>query len=48
MEKKGSKDWAEGFAVLDCDGGAGWDLVCNLVTLNPSDRWAPAGIFQAI
>lgn len=31
---------SQGLAVLDADNGAGWDLACQLVQLNPSDRWA--------
>lgn len=41
LESKGGKalqEWEEGLAVLDCDNGAGWDLACQLVQFNPSDR----------
>jgi len=31
MERRGEKVYAEGFAVLDADDGAGWDLLCNLI-----------------
>ncbi|WIA41568.1 hypothetical protein OEZ86_008933 [Tetradesmus obliquus] len=32
------KDLEEGFEVLEAEGGAGWDLACQLVSYNPSDR----------
>jgi hypothetical protein len=31
VERRGDKGFAEGFATLDADGGAGWDLLCNLI-----------------
>ncbi|EFN52381.1 hypothetical protein CHLNCDRAFT_26777 [Chlorella variabilis] len=38
LEKRGDKAYAEGFAVLDADGGAGWQLLCNLIQYDPSKR----------
>lgn len=35
---RGSKEYIEGFAVLDALGGGGWDLVTQLVTYKPQDR----------
>ena len=35
LEKRGDKAYAEGFAVLDADGGAGWQLLCNLIQCVP-------------
>lgn len=32
------KDMAEGFELLDKDGGAGWDLLTKLMAYKPSDR----------
>lgn len=37
-ERRGTKDLAAGLAILDADGGAGWDLACNLVQYRPEDR----------
>ena len=31
MEARGEKAFLEGFAVLDADGGTGWDLLCSLI-----------------
>ena len=31
QEKKGGKDWVEGFAVMDLDGGAPWDFACQVL-----------------
>ena len=31
QERRNSKDYAEGFAMLDLDGGAPWDLLCSLM-----------------
>jgi len=45
MEKRGSKEYREGFETLDALGGGGWDLVVNLVQRQPSDRLtAPAAL----
>lgn len=30
QEKKGGKDWAEGFAVMDLDDAAPWDFACQV------------------
>ena len=38
QEAKGGKEWGEGFAVLDAEGGAGGDLACQRVQYNPRDR----------
>jgi serine/threonine protein kinase len=38
VEKKGSKEWAEGFQTLDALGGGGWSLACQLVQREPADR----------
>jgi len=35
---KANKDWAEGFAMMDLDGGAAWDLVTQLVKFKPGKR----------
>lgn len=37
-----SPDEAEGFAILDLDNGAGWELLRTLITFKPSDRWGQA------
>jgi hypothetical protein len=31
-------DMAEGFELLDMDGGAGWSLLCDLMEYKPKDR----------
>ena len=38
MEKKGAKEWVEGFQTLDALGGGGWDLAVKLVQKEPADR----------
>jgi serine/threonine protein kinase len=38
MEKKGSREWVEGFQTLDALGGGGWDLAVKLVQREPTDR----------
>lgn len=38
VEKKGSKEWVEGFQTLDALGGGGWDLAVKLVQREPADR----------
>ena len=38
VEKKGSKEWSEGFQTLDALGGGGWDLAVKLVQREPADR----------
>lgn len=38
VEKKGSKEWIEGFQTLDALGGGGWDLAVKLVQREPTDR----------
>lgn len=45
---KGSmrKEYAEGFAVLDADGGAGWDLLCSLMQFQPEARLSAAKALQ--
>ncbi len=37
-EKKASKEMLEGFQMLDLNDGSGWDLLCKLMSFNPSDR----------
>lgn len=32
-------DMAEGFELLDMDGGAGWSLLCDLMEYKPKDRY---------
>lgn len=36
--KKGGKEYAEGFATLDADDGAAWELLCKLMTYEPKER----------
>eukprot|EP01023_Acetabularia_acetabulum_P009110 TRINITY_DN14028_c0_g1_i1.p1 TRINITY_DN14028_c0_g1~~TRINITY_DN14028_c0_g1_i1.p1 ORF type:complete len:585 (-),score=71.46 TRINITY_DN14028_c0_g1_i1:332-2086(-) len=38
IEKKSSKDYKEGFQLLDMDNGAGWELLCQLMSAEPEDR----------
>ncbi|PSC67135.1 Serine threonine-kinase chloroplastic [Micractinium conductrix] len=38
MERRGERAYAEGFAMLDADGGAGWDLLCQLIRYDPGSR----------
>jgi serine/threonine protein kinase len=38
VEKKGAKEWIEGFQTLDALGGGGWDLAVKLVQREPTDR----------
>jgi serine/threonine protein kinase len=38
IEKKGGKEWNEGFQTLDALGGGGWSLACQLVQREPTDR----------
>lgn len=38
VEKKGSREWVEGFQTLDALGGGGWDLAVRLVQREPADR----------
>lgn len=40
------KEYAEGFAVLDADGGAGWDLLCSLMQFQPEARLSAAKALQ--
>ena len=42
QERRASKDYAEGFAVLDLDGGAPWDLLCALMQAAPRRRLSAA------
>jgi serine/threonine protein kinase len=42
QEKKGGKDWAEGFAVMDLDNGTPWDFACQLVQYEPEKRMTAA------
>jgi hypothetical protein len=30
QEKKGGREWAEGFAIMDLDNGAAWDFACSV------------------
>jgi len=46
MEQKGSRETAEGFQLLDLEGGAGWDLLCRLVTYDPARRLSAAEAFS--
>lgn len=43
VEKKGGKEWKQGFETLDALGGGGWDLAVNLVKREPSDRLTASG-----
>lgn len=38
QERRNSKEYAEGFAMLDLDDGAPWDLVCSLMQAAPRKR----------
>eukprot|EP01026_Neomeris_dumetosa_P011371 TRINITY_DN1408_c1_g2_i3.p1 TRINITY_DN1408_c1_g2~~TRINITY_DN1408_c1_g2_i3.p1 ORF type:complete len:362 (+),score=48.19 TRINITY_DN1408_c1_g2_i3:244-1329(+) len=38
MAKKSSRDYKEGFELLDMYDGAGWDLLCELLQPEPEDR----------
>lgn len=38
MERRDEKNYKEGFAILDAGGGTGWDLLCNLLQYEPSNR----------
>lgn len=38
MEQRGSREAAQGFELLDLDGGAGWDLLQRLVAYDPGSR----------
>ena len=40
------KEYADGFAVLDADGGAGWDLLCALMQFQPEARLTAAKALQ--
>ncbi|KAL4852866.1 Serine/threonine-protein kinase stt7 [Chlorella vulgaris] len=42
LERRGDKAYSEGFAVLDADGGAGWELLCSLIQYDPSKRLSAA------
>lgn len=41
-ERRGGKEWAEGFATLDALGGGGWDLAVKLVQYKAGDRLSAA------
>lgn len=38
VERRGGREWAEGFATLDAIGGGGWALALQLVQVRPQDR----------
>jgi len=38
QERRSSKECAEGFAMLDLDGGAPWNLLCSLMQAAPRKR----------
>ena len=38
QERRGGRDFVEGFEVLDLEGGAGWDLVVALMQKEPRKR----------
>ncbi|KAK9909952.1 hypothetical protein WJX75_009980 [Coccomyxa subellipsoidea] len=38
QERRNSREYAEGFAMLDLDDGAPWDLVCSLMQAAPRKR----------
>eukprot|EP01025_Chloroclados_australasicus_P025117 TRINITY_DN2509_c0_g2_i1.p1 TRINITY_DN2509_c0_g2~~TRINITY_DN2509_c0_g2_i1.p1 ORF type:complete len:637 (-),score=76.78 TRINITY_DN2509_c0_g2_i1:453-2249(-) len=38
MEKRGGREYKEGFQLLDMDDGAGWELLCQLLQPEPEDR----------
>lgn len=42
QEKKGGREWAEGFAIMDLDNGAAWDFACSLVEYAPEKRMTAA------
>lgn len=42
QERRSSKEYAEGFAMLDLDGGAPWDLLCSLMQAAPRKRLSAA------
>jgi len=41
-----STSYAAGFELLDLDGGAGWELVCGLLALQPGDRLSAAAALR--
>lgn len=42
------REWAEGLAILDADGGAGWDLLTRLMAYKPSDRYVVCHAYRRI
>ena len=42
QERRSGKEYAEGFAMLDLDGGAPWDLLCCLMQAAPRKRLSAA------
>ncbi len=38
QERRNSREYTEGFAMLDLDDGAPWDLVCSLMQAAPRKR----------
>lgn len=42
LQKKGVKEYEEGFEVLDLDNGAAWDLICQLLEYEPTRRTSAA------
>lgn len=42
QERRSSREYAEGFAMLDLDGGAPWDLLCSLMQAAPRKRLSAA------
>ena len=36
QEKKGGRNWAEGFAIMDLDDGAAWDFACSVRRAPPN------------
>ncbi len=38
QERRSGREYAEGFAMLDLDGGAPWNLLCSLMQAAPRKR----------
>lgn len=46
MSKRPSRDYVEGFQLLDLDDGALWDLLKQLMAYQPNKRLTAAGALQ--
>lgn len=42
LDRRAAAPYAEGLELLDRDGGAGWELLCKLVTFRPKERYSAA------